>query len=110
MVAIFWFRRDLRLEDNAGLFHALKGGHPVLPLFIFDREILDNLPDASDARVQFIHQTLEHLQQQLEALGSSLLVLHGTPETAWKNFGNTMPMTGKNGNNGTITCVVTKMF
>ncbi len=92
MVAIFWFRRDLRLEDNAGLFHALKGGHPVLPLFIFDREILDNLPDASDARVQFIHQTLEQLQQQLEALGSSLLVLHGTPETAWKQVLETYPV------------------
>lgn len=92
MVAIFWFRRDLRLEDNAGLFHALKGEHPVLPLFIFDREILDNLPDASDARVQFIHQTLEQLQQQLEALGSSLLVLHGTPETAWKQVLETYPV------------------
>ncbi len=92
MVAIFWFRRDMRLEDNAGLFHALKGEHPVLPLFIFDREILDDLPDPSDARVQFIHQTLAQLKEQLEALGSSLLVLHGTPQAAWKQVLETYPV------------------
>jgi len=41
MVNIFWFRRDLRLSDNAGLYHALKDGNPVLPVFIFDTSILD---------------------------------------------------------------------
>lgn len=84
MVAIFWFRRDLRLEDNAGLFHALKGEHPVLPLFIFDRVILDALSDKKDARVDFIHQSLAKLKAQLEALGSSLLVLYGQPEEVWQ--------------------------
>jgi deoxyribodipyrimidine photo-lyase len=50
-VSVFWFRRDLRLEDNAGLWKALKSGHAVLPIFIFDRNILDKLEDRSDARV-----------------------------------------------------------
>ena len=62
MVSIFWFRRDLRLDDNAGLYHALKGSNPVLPVFIFDRHILDDLTDKKDARVAFIHQTLTALR------------------------------------------------
>jgi deoxyribodipyrimidine photo-lyase len=55
MLQIFWFRRDLRLEDNAGLYHALKSGKPVLPIFIFDETILERLEDKKDKRVQFIH-------------------------------------------------------
>ena len=82
-ISIFWFRRDLRLSDNAGLYHALKGGLPVLPLFIFDRNILDDLQDKSDARVSFIHQTVSDLKQQLQAMGSDLLVLYGKPEEVW---------------------------
>ncbi|MFM8806224.1 MAG: cryptochrome/photolyase family protein [Sphingomonadales bacterium] len=76
-VSVFWFRRDLRLQDNAGLFQALKGKYPVVPLFIFDRSILDELDDSSDARVSFIHQSLLSLQQQLVAADSSLVVRHG---------------------------------
>lgn len=76
---IFWFRRDLRLEDNAGLYHALKENTNVLPVFIFDTTILDALEDKVDRRVEFIHQSLEHLRQQLEELGCTLLVLHGNP-------------------------------
>lgn len=79
-VSIFWFRRDLRLEDNAGLYHALKGGAPVLPLFIFDKAILEQLSDRKDARVTFIHTAVESLKAQLENLGSSLLVRFGTPQ------------------------------
>lgn len=81
--AIFWFRRDLRLEDNAGLYHALKSGYPVLPVFIFDKNILDELEDRADARVHFIHNALENLQQQLVQLGSTLAVYHDTPEAAF---------------------------
>ena len=55
VVNIFWFRRDLRLDDNAGLYHALKEGKPVVPVFIFDRNILDELEDKKDRRVEFIH-------------------------------------------------------
>jgi len=82
-ITIFWFRRDLRLDDNAGLYHALKSGSPVLPVFIFDREILDKLEDSDDARVTFIYQTIEALDIELKKYGSSLLVLHDTAEKAW---------------------------
>lgn len=76
---LFWFRRDLRLEDNAGLYHALKSNQEVLPVFIFDMEILDKLEDPYDRRVAFIHKSLLILQQQLERLGTSLLVMKGNP-------------------------------
>ena len=56
-VTIFWFRRDLRLDDNVGFLEALKGDYPVLPIFIFDKEILDKLPE-DDARVTFIYNEL----------------------------------------------------
>lgn len=84
--AVFWFRRDLRLEDNAGLYHALKSGQPVLPVFIFDTHILEELEDRSDARVQFIHQAIGSLQEQLTALGSTLFVYHDTPEAAFSKL------------------------
>jgi deoxyribodipyrimidine photo-lyase len=77
--SLFWFRRDLRLLDNAGLYHALKENEQVLPIFIFDTEILDKLEDKNDLRVAFIHQSLTLMQKQLEEMGSSLLVLHGNP-------------------------------
>lgn len=78
-VSIFWFRRDLRLEDNRGLYHAYTQEKNVLPLFIFDREILDDLEDKTDARVTFIHQQIQRLSQELEAFGSSILVKYGKP-------------------------------
>ena len=84
--AIFWFRRDLRLEDNAGLYHALRSGLPVLPIFIFDTNILDELPDRDDARVTFIHQEVSRLSGELKKLGSSLLVLHGKPLDIWQEL------------------------
>jgi deoxyribodipyrimidine photo-lyase len=83
---LFWFRRDLRLRDNAGLYHALKYGGNVLPIFIFDTEILDKLDDPADARVHFIHQSVEQLKKELESLGSSLLVLHGNPVNIFKQI------------------------
>lgn len=76
---VFWFRRDLRLTDNAGLFHALKKENNVIPVFIFDTCILDKLEDTKDRRVDFIHQCISELKNDLEKLGSSLLVLHGDP-------------------------------
>ncbi|WP_016987975.1 cryptochrome/photolyase family protein [Flavobacterium sp. ACAM 123] len=78
-VSIFWFRRDLRLEDNIGLFHALESQYPVIPLFIFDEAILASLP-RNDARVGFIHESLSNINEQLKKIGSSLLVRKG--ETA----------------------------
>ena len=85
-IAIFWFRRDLRLNDNAGLYHALKAGIPVLPVFIFDTEILDQLENKKDKRVHFIHDAITHLQEQLVKMGSTLHVLHGTPKDCFKQL------------------------
>jgi deoxyribodipyrimidine photo-lyase len=82
-VSIFWFRRDLRLDDNAGFYRALKGEHPVLPLFIFDKDILDKLEDKDDARVTFIYNEVEKISDELKRHGSSLLVLYDKPEHAW---------------------------
>jgi deoxyribodipyrimidine photo-lyase len=86
MINIFWFRRDLRLHDNAGLYHALKSNNPVLLIFIFDTNILDQLPSTTDRRVAFIHNALTELQQQLTALGSSLVIFHDTPLNAFKQL------------------------
>lgn len=82
-IVAFWFRRDLRLEDNAGLYHALRSGLPVLPVFIFDTVILDALAKPMDARVAFIHEVITTLQLQLRSLGSNLLVQHGNPVEIW---------------------------
>ena len=87
-VSIFWHRRDLRLEDNAGLYHALKSGLPVLPIFIFDKHILDKLENRYDKRVDFIHQQLAEIKKQLNASGSDLLVFYGTPEEIWPKIIN----------------------
>ncbi|WP_370173553.1 cryptochrome/photolyase family protein [Leeuwenhoekiella palythoae] len=85
-VSIFWFRRDLRLDDNVGFLEALKGGHPVLPIFIFDKEILNELPK-DDARVTFIYETLQEMRNELqEDHGSSLALFYGKPETVWKQL------------------------
>lgn len=80
---LFWFRRDLRLFDNAGLYKALKSSNHVLPVFIFDKHILDKLDDKKDARVAFIHETLAALKEELRAVGSDLLVYYGLPEKVW---------------------------
>ncbi len=78
-VNIFWFRRDLRLEDNVGFYKALNGKYPVLPIFIFDSEILDRLPK-DDARVTFIHDTLQMMRDELQnTCGSSIAIYHGYP-------------------------------
>nr|BFD59824.1 deoxyribodipyrimidine photo-lyase [Bdellovibrio sp. CKG001] len=78
-ITLFWFRRDLRLDDNAGLYHALKEQQDVLPLFIFDTEILSKLDDAADPRVTFIYDTVSDLKMQLQKKTSDLLVRHGSP-------------------------------
>lgn len=79
MPTIFWFRRDLRLTDNAGLYYALREKQPVISVFIFDTTILDALADRDDRRVSFIYQAIEQLKRDLEQLGSSLDVRYGNP-------------------------------
>jgi deoxyribodipyrimidine photo-lyase len=90
-LSIHWFRRDLRLQDNAALYHALKSGFPVLPIFIFDTNILNELKDKDsvltiDNRVAFIHQEITRLKNELQALGSDLLVFYGKPIDVWKEI------------------------
>ena len=84
-VNIFWFRRDLRLEDNSGLYNALCEKLPVLPIFIFDSEILDKLPK-NDSRVNFIHDTILKMNQQLIKHNSSIAIYHGKPLEIFKNL------------------------
>ena len=72
-ISIFWFRRDLRLDDNKGLSEALKADEKVIPIFIFDKDILDLLEDKHDRRVDYIHQSLEKINTELYETGSSLL-------------------------------------
>lgn len=85
-VSVFWFRRDLRLHDNAGLYHALRSGNPVVPVFVFDTGILDDLEDKADRRLVFIRQALLDLQQQLEQRGSTLHVLYGRPVDCFREL------------------------
>mgnify|MGYP001550544501 CR=1 FL=1 len=85
-INIFWFRRDLRLEDNRGFFEALKANNPVLPIFIFDTEILHKLPE-NDARVTFIYNALQSMRKELqEEHESSIAILKGKPINVFKNL------------------------
>lgn len=84
-MTIFWFRRDLRLEDNKGLYEALSTDNDVLPIFIFDKNILAELPK-DDARVTFIYKLLENIQTKLSSQQKSLAVFYDNPETVFKNL------------------------
>lgn len=85
-VNVFWFRRDLRLVDNRSLYMALKSGLPVLPVFIFDTDILNRLPYPSDARVNFIHSCISEIKSELEKKGSSIKIFHSRATGAFKNL------------------------
>lgn len=85
-VSIFWHRRDLRLDDNAGLYRALKSGYKVQPIFIFDTDILSELEDKKDARVTFIYKALEDLHRNYQKHGSSLKIYFGKPLEVWKQI------------------------
>jgi deoxyribodipyrimidine photo-lyase len=79
---LFWHRRDLRFQDNAGLYKALKQSRNVKAIFIFDKNILDKLPE-NDQRVLFIHHELSELQKFYQKVGSDLQVYYGAPEEVW---------------------------
>lgn len=85
-VSVFWFRRDLRLFDNNGFFQALQSKYEVLPVFIFDKMILDALEDKKDKRVSFIYQTLLNLNEALIKQGSSLFTIYDKPSGAFKTI------------------------
>ena len=84
-VSVFWFRRDLRLDDNTALEAAINSGYPVLPLFIFDANIIDEL-SSDDPRVSFIYKTLKSINEEFIKKGSSLYVVKGDPAEIWKKF------------------------
>ena len=85
-ISLCWFRRDLRIEDQTALFYALQQEEQVLPLFIFDRHILDALEDKTDARVTFIYQQIASLKAFFEKQGSSMLVKYGHPEQIFQEL------------------------
>jgi deoxyribodipyrimidine photo-lyase len=85
-IALFWFRRDLRTDDNTALYHALRSGYPVLPLFIFDRNILDKLEDRDDARVTFIHRIVSQLSTEFSRAGGQLRVFYGKPPDVFEQL------------------------
>lgn len=78
-IVIMWFRRDLRLDDNNALYHALKSGYKVLPIFIFDKDILSKISNKTDKRVLYIHHRVRRLKQTLRPYGKSILVKYGSP-------------------------------
>ena len=84
-ISIFWFRRDLRIEDNIGLEASLKEDVPVMPIFIFDKSILDRLPK-DDARVSFIDSCLQELRKKFLVHGSSLAIYYGTPLSVFEQL------------------------
>jgi deoxyribodipyrimidine photo-lyase len=86
-ISIFWFRRDLRLDDNTALYYALNSGNKVLPIFIFDEEIIASLPK-NDARVSFIYETLFAIQQTIKNVGGSILIKKGEPLKIWEELYN----------------------
>jgi len=79
VIVIFWMRRDLRLEDNAALYHALKSGYKVVPLFIYDTLILDKLDNKADRRVDFINRALLQIKDSLAEIGAAIEIQHGRP-------------------------------
>ena len=84
--SIYWFRRDLRLDDNVGLYHALQSGNDVLPIFIFDSEILQELPK-NDARVTFIHETLQKINSELKSnFNSGIAMYYGSPKSVFEQL------------------------
>lgn len=84
-ISVFWFRRDLRLTDNVGLAKALNAGLPVQAIFIFDEEILTELPK-DDPRVNFIYDQLKQINQTLKSHDACLQVYKGKPLDVWKNI------------------------
>jgi deoxyribodipyrimidine photo-lyase len=90
-VVILWFRRDLRLEDHTALNEALKTGLPVLPLFIFDTALTEELP-ANDARISFIYDQLAAIRQSLLKHGSTLLIKKGQPLDVWEQLIDAYPI------------------
>jgi len=85
-IVIFWFRRDLRLEDNIGLQQALNSGYPVLPIFIFDKDILERLENTYDRRVDYIHQAIYEMNKTLNEHQSTIKTYYNNPLSAFQEI------------------------
>lgn len=85
-IVIFWHRRDLRIKDNRGLFEALSNNENILPVFIFDKEILDNLASKDDARITFIYNYIERLKLKYQEFNSDLKVYYGYVNEVFKEL------------------------
>ena len=84
-ITVFWFRRDLRLHDNVGFYNALKSKNPVLPIFIFDKDILDKLKK-DDSRVSYIHQELQNIKAELLKIKRGISIFYGKPIDIYKQL------------------------
>ena len=84
-ISIFWFRRDLRLHDNTALFHALKSGEKILPIFIFDINIIEKI-QKNDARISFINKELHSMNKYLQSFESGINMYHGNPKEIIKSL------------------------
>ena len=84
-ISIFWFRRDLRLHDNKALFHALQSEEKILPIFIFDIDILKKIPK-DDARISFIYSELKAMNTHLESFGTEIKMFHGNPKEVFRSL------------------------
>ncbi len=84
-ISIFWFRRDLRLHDNVALFHALQSEEKVLPIFIFDTDILEKIPK-NDARISFIHKELKTMNEHLQSFETGINMFHGNPKEIFQSL------------------------
>lgn len=85
-IVVFWFRRDLRLEDNVGLFHALQSNFPVFPIFIFDMDVLERFEAKKDRRVDYIHQALNHIHSELRQYKATLHTYSGKSAEVFKSL------------------------
>lgn len=84
-ISIFWFRRDLRLHDNVALYHALQSEEKILPIFIFDKDILEKIPK-NDARISFIHKELNTMNEHLKSFKAGINMFHGTPKEVFQSL------------------------
>ena len=84
-ISIFWFRRDLRLHDNVALYHALQSEEKILPIFIFDKDILEKIPK-NDARISFIHKELNIMNEHLQSFEARISMFHGNPKEVFQTL------------------------
>src|SRR5690554_4440576 len=83
---IYWFRNDLRLNDNHGLYQALQMKIPVLPVFIFNYEKIKTFTTPSDIKMVFMYEQVKTLKKELESLGSSLKCFYASPLKAFEQL------------------------